>query len=142
MVPAIWVELDRLPLTPNGKIDRKAMPDLELTDVVTEYAAPRNETEEKLAKIWQSLLGVDRVGIYDNFFELGGHSLLAMRMVSSIRKELNTELNIRNVFVYSSIAGLGEYLDVQSKGTLLPAIVQKNVRNISPCHSARSVCGL
>ena len=123
MVPAICVELERLPLMPNGKIDRKALPDPDLMNTSDEYAAPRDETEQKLAMIWQELLGVDIVGINDDFFEIGGHSLLAMRIVSSIRRELNIELNIRDLFVYPSIAGISAYLVGQSKGTLLPAVV-------------------
>ena len=41
----------------------------------SEYAAPRNETEEMLTVIWQEVLGMDKAGIYDHFFESGGHSL-------------------------------------------------------------------
>ena len=59
-----------------------------------EYVAPRNEIEQAIAGIWQSLLGVEKTGIHDNFFEAGGHSLLATRVVSAIRKQLNAELSI------------------------------------------------
>ena len=123
MIPALWVELESLPLTTNGKIDRKALPDPEGTTAEGGYAAPRNETEQQLAAIWQELLGVERVGINDNFFEIGGHSLLAMRVVSAIRKELNVELTIRDLFVYPNIASLGVYLEEQAEGSLLPAII-------------------
>ncbi|WP_173964098.1 AMP-binding enzyme, partial [Flavobacterium collinsii] len=78
MVPMIWVELAELPLTSNGKLDRKALPDPDSSDLSTkEYVAPRTETEQQLAQIWENLLGVEKVGVHDNFFELGGHSLLA-----------------------------------------------------------------
>ncbi|HEY8780009.1 MAG TPA: amino acid adenylation domain-containing protein, partial [Mucilaginibacter sp.] len=123
MVPAIWVELDSIPLTSNGKTDRKALPDPGITNIATEYAAPRNETEAQLTAIWQELLNLERIGIFDNFFELGGHSLLAMRVVSAIRREMNTELSIRDLFVHPDIAGLGAHLDQQTKGSLLPAII-------------------
>ena len=123
MVPALWVELEQIPLTPNGKIDKKALPDPELADITAQYVAPRNETEQKLAAIWQELLGIEQAGINDNFFELGGHSLLAMRVVSAIRRELNVELNIRDLFVQPTIAGLAAYLDEQNQGTTLPAIM-------------------
>ena len=115
MVPALWVELESIPLTSNGKIDRKALPDPEITNIAAEYVAPRNDTEAKLVQIWQKLLGVERVGIHDNFFELGGHSLLAMRVVSAIRKELNVELSIRDLFVHPAIAGLSAYLENKSR---------------------------
>ena len=126
MVPAIWVELKSLPLTPNGKIDRKALPDPDMAAITTEYTAPRNATETQLAAIWQQLLGTERVGIHDNFFELGGHSLLAMRVVSAIRRELNAELTIRDLFVQPTIADLAVYLGEQTEGTTLPAIIAAN----------------
>jgi acyl carrier protein len=115
MVPALWVELQKLPLTPNGKIDKKALPDPELTDMVTEYIAPRNETEETLAKIWQELLNVERIGINDNFFELGGHSLLAMRAVSLIRRDLLVSIPIHMLFRFTSISDLSKYLELELK---------------------------
>jgi acyl carrier protein len=115
MVPALWVELEKLPLTPNGKIDKKALPDPELADRVTAYVAPRNETEETLAKIWQELLNVDRIGINDNFFELGGHSLLAMRAVSLIRRDLLVSIPIHMLFRFTSISDLSKYLELELK---------------------------
>ncbi|WP_425549134.1 AMP-binding enzyme, partial [Aquimarina addita] len=73
MVPGIWVELEALPLTSNGKIDKKALPDPDMSEAATaSYVAPRNDIEKQLAEIWQELLGVEKVGIHDNFFELGG----------------------------------------------------------------------
>ena len=85
-----------LPLTPNGKVDRKALPDPDASELSDkEYVAPRNEVEEKLAGIWQELLGIERVGIHDNFFELGGHSLLAMRVISAIRKNLKWKWQLK-----------------------------------------------
>jgi amino acid adenylation domain-containing protein/non-ribosomal peptide synthase protein (TIGR01720 family) len=123
MVPSLWLELEQIPLTPNGKIDRKALPDAELKSMTVEYVLPRNETEAKLAEVWQDLLGIARVGTYDNFFELGGHSLLAMRVASAVRRELNVELTIKDLFVYPDIASLGAYIEDQSKELLQPAMV-------------------
>ena len=124
MIPGLWVELNSFPITQNGKIDKKALPDVDITDLLNDtYVAPRNELEEKLATIWQELLGVERVGINDNFFELGGHSLLAIRVISSVRKELNVELNVRDLFTHPTIASFGAYIELQGKGTLLPPIV-------------------
>ena len=82
MVPSAFVVLDTLPQTHNGKLDRKALPAPDGSAVVRrEYEAPRTEAEEVLAEIWQTLLGIERVGRHDHFFELGGHSMLAMRLV-------------------------------------------------------------
>ncbi|CAM1366010.1 non-ribosomal peptide synthase/polyketide synthase [Tenacibaculum xiamenense] len=124
MVPTLWVELEKMPLTVNGKLDKKALPGIDGSILSTkEYVAPRNETEEKLVEIWQQLLGIEKIGVYDDFFELGGHSLLATRLVSLIRKDLEKEIAIREIFEYTSIADLALYIATQSKGVLLPEIV-------------------
>ena len=123
MVPALLMEMESLPLTATGKINRKALPDPDVTELLTnQYKAPRNEVETRLVEIWQGLLKVDRIGIEDNFFELGGHSVLVMRVIASIRKQLQVEVAIKDLFVYPTIAALAKHLALQSKGLLLPAI--------------------
>ncbi|MEO7533477.1 MAG: amino acid adenylation domain-containing protein, partial [Ferruginibacter sp.] len=129
MIPQLWVELESMPLTPNGKIDKKALPDPDASELLTnEYVAPRNELEGKLAGIWQELLNQERIGIYDNFFELGGHSLLAMRVISAIRRELEAELAIKALFVNPTIASLAVHLQGQHKEFLLPTIQKATER--------------
>ena len=80
--------------------------DVELLEKKSRYVAPRNETEEKLVKIFQEVLNVEKVGIYDNFFELGGHSLLATQLVSRIRSELEIELPLKALFGIKTLAEL------------------------------------
>ncbi|UOY05743.1 amino acid adenylation domain-containing protein [Muricauda sp. SCSIO 64092] len=124
MVPTIWVELDGMPLTANGKIDRASLPLPDQSSLSTRaYVGPRTETEESLAAIWQELLGVDRIGVLDNFFELGGHSLLATRLVSMVRRQMDVDLAIRDVFVHPTISELGGHISGHSTGVLLPSIV-------------------
>ncbi|MCA9131192.1 MAG: hypothetical protein KDB22_29110 [Planctomycetales bacterium] len=48
---------------------------------------PRNALELSLARIWEQLLQVDRVGIHDNFFDLGGDSITAMSLLARIVAE-------------------------------------------------------
>jgi amino acid adenylation domain-containing protein len=113
MVPRLWVRLDSLPLTPNGKTDKRALPEAE-TNNEESYTAPQTQAEKQLAKIWEELLGIEQVGTKDNFFELGGHSLLAMRVISQVRRELNKELKIRDLFVYPTIAELSKQLEEET----------------------------
>src|SRR5262249_20814922 len=68
--------------------------------------APRTPVEEALVAVWQEVLKVDQVGIEDNFFALGGHSLLAVQVISRIRRILDVEVSIRNIFEYPLIANL------------------------------------
>jgi acyl carrier protein len=105
MVPGAIVPLERLPLNANGKVDRKALPAPEFT-AYSAYEPPRGETEEKLAAIWAEVLGVERVGRNDNFFELGGHSLLSARLVARLHAAMQSELTIRDVFQYPTLAAM------------------------------------
>jgi amino acid adenylation domain-containing protein len=123
MVPQLWVNVDAFPVTSNGKIDKRALTQLSPSaNLFNEYAAPRNQTEIKLAEIWKDLLGAEQVGIHDNFFELGGHSLLAMRVVSQLRREMNSDVSIRHIFNYPTIALLSVHV-AQQKSDGMPAII-------------------
>ena len=112
MVPSAFVQLDTLPLTPNGKIDRRALPQPEIEETVSStFIPPRNSTEEQLAMIWSSVLGIEQVGIHHNFFELGGHSLLATQVISRIRQVFEMELPLRALFEVPTVAELGERIE-------------------------------
>ncbi|MEY4544399.1 MAG: pyoverdine synthetase [Pseudomonadota bacterium] len=104
MVPAQIGVLAALPRTPNGKIDRRALPELELSHV-QQGRAPEGETELVLAEIWQGLLGLERVGADDNFFELGGDSIISLQVVSRAR-ERGLLLAPRDLFLHQTVAGL------------------------------------
>ncbi|WP_019411376.1 amino acid adenylation domain-containing protein [Pseudomonas psychrophila] len=109
MVPAHMVQLARLPLSANGKLDRRALPEPQLAQ--GHYRAPRNALERALVKIWQDVLGLDRVGIDDNFFELGGDSLQVLKVISRVRNqpELGVSLKLRDLMQKPCIAELSGY---------------------------------
>lgn len=94
MVPAVFVVLDALPRLPNGKLDRRALPEPPAgrQGLETEFVAPADELEERLAAIWSELLRAEQVGVHDSFFELGGHSLLAVQLLARVEAELGVEL--------------------------------------------------
>ncbi|HYR09574.1 MAG TPA: amino acid adenylation domain-containing protein, partial [Longimicrobium sp.] len=98
MVPSAFVALDAIPMTANGKVDRRALPEPDLSGDADAYVAPRTPTEEIVADVWAELLGVDRVGARDGFFALGGHSLLGTRVVSRIRDRLGAEVPLAALF--------------------------------------------
>lgn len=139
MIPALWVTLERLPLTPNGKIDKKALSTIERSDLSTnKFVGPWNELEERLARMWQSMLQIERVGRHENFFELGGHSLLAMRIVARIRRELAVDITIKDLFINPTIAELAGDLEVSYKKKIKSLIPIKISGNRVPFYI---VCG-
>jgi amino acid adenylation domain-containing protein len=111
MVPAACVWMQAYPRTPSGKTDRAALPAPGSDAYATRgYEAPAGETEEALAEIWADLLGVERVGRHDDFFQLGGHSLLATRLVFRIRREMDVEISVSDVFEKPGLSLLAQQL--------------------------------
>ena len=100
MVPSEFVTLTALPLTPSGKLDRKALPEpgADPGGLARTYVAPRDLVEIKLVRLWQKVLGVDRVGVEDDFFELRGHSLLAARLLYEIERAFGRRLPLTVIF--------------------------------------------
>jgi amino acid adenylation domain-containing protein len=111
MIPASFESLSSLPLTPSGKIDRKALSCQHPSPSRTaEQCAAPNTVEQKLAAIWEDLLGIEHVGIHDSFFDLGGHSLLGVRLFSRIEQEFGRRLPLALIFRAPTIATLADYL--------------------------------
>ena len=112
MIPSAFVTLEELPLTPNGKVSLRALPTPELSGGDPESAAlPRTPVEERLAALWQELLGLSRVGIQESFFSLGGHSLLATRLLSRVREAFGVEITFRALFTAPTIEEMAALLE-------------------------------
>jgi acyl carrier protein len=73
-------------------------------DLGTEYEPPSNELEERIADVWQALLGVQHVGIHDDFFALGGHSLLATQIIARLKDMFELELPLKVIFEAPTVA--------------------------------------
>ncbi|MEM9822967.1 MAG: amino acid adenylation domain-containing protein, partial [Bacteroidota bacterium] len=119
MQPNHYCFVEELPTNLSNKVDQNKLVQLlqamdQVGNVANEasYAAPRNETETKLAKIWQGLLNLDKVGIHDNFFELGGDSIVIIQVVSRA-KRMGIQLSPRDMFQFQTIATLVENVEKQ-----------------------------
>ena len=87
---------------------RKALRDLHVQEAVV---PPRNETEKKVAEIWEEVLGRSQVSIFENFFEQGGSSLQALQLITLIRERFQIELPLRLLFEVRTIAGISDALN-------------------------------
>jgi len=140
MVPSTVIFLEAFPLTPNGKLDRLALSNPAFTKgdsliddmpiKIDETNEAINDIEEKLTKIWQSLLRVEQVGIHDNFFDLGGDSLTAASLLISIEMELGTRLPVSTFFKGPTIAQLIEAIS----GAYKPEDLPKGTESLIPIH--------
>ncbi|WP_371783796.1 non-ribosomal peptide synthetase/MFS transporter [Streptosporangium subroseum] len=106
MVPPVIVILDELPLTPLGKVDRARLPIPEAAPAA-ERVAPSTPSELRIAAVWESILGVEDVGVDDDFFALGGDSFRAVRAV----REIDPALRVIDLFTRPTIRELAAHLD-------------------------------
>jgi amino acid adenylation domain-containing protein len=113
MIPSAFVVLPSLPVTPNGKVDRLALPEPDGTrpDLESAYVAPASPLELRIAEIWRSVLGVDRVGLRDLFFDLGGHSLLLVEVHDALRAFAPRPVSVVDLFHHPTIEALAAFLE-------------------------------
>jgi acyl-coenzyme A synthetase/AMP-(fatty) acid ligase/aryl carrier-like protein len=87
MIPSAYVKMDALPRTPNGKLDKRGLPEPDLTAAkANKNTEPRNAEEQKMSEIWAEVLRLKTVGIDDNLFELGADSLHVFQIVARANK--------------------------------------------------------
>ncbi|MFE6503733.1 SDR family NAD(P)-dependent oxidoreductase [Kitasatospora sp. NPDC057738] len=100
----------------------------ERPDILTEFVAPRGDTERAICELWQELLGIETVGIQDSFFDLGGNSLIAIQLVSTINTRLGTKLALGDLYeglTAAHLAGLAEQPLQQTTGSNLKALEER-----------------
>ena len=127
LMPDAVMLLEAIPQTANGKVDKRALPEPDMTQWLQEtYVAPTNDTEEQLCAIWQQVLGLPKVGIADNFFEIGGHSISATKVISEIRSQLHIELPVRTIFEHLTIGLFAQAMQAMASQSVRPAITPQD----------------
>ncbi|MFE4517269.1 amino acid adenylation domain-containing protein [Kitasatospora sp. NPDC056783] len=111
LVPTSYTPLDALPLNANGKVDRAALPAPEEVRE-RESVAPRTVVEERIAEIWQDLLGT-AVGVHDNFFHSGGNSILAITLIAELQADFEIRMPVRAVFEGPTVAEMAAAVEAE-----------------------------
>ncbi|NIO87699.1 MAG: amino acid adenylation domain-containing protein [Candidatus Aminicenantes bacterium] len=116
MIPAYFVRVEKIPLTANGKVDKEALPEPEV-QTEANYAAPRDDLENGLVRIWSRVLGVEKdiIGIDTDFFNLGGHSLKATLLIAGVHKELEVKIPLAELFKAPTIREMAAYIKTVKK---------------------------
>lgn len=111
MIPSHFIRLDELPLSPSGKVNRK---ELEKREIVLNRKKPNHsqltEIEDRVLRIWEETLKVSGFEPEDGFFDAGGDSLLAVAVAERIKKELDCEFSVTELFEYSTIRAVSQYI--------------------------------
>jgi amino acid adenylation domain-containing protein len=111
MVPATFHRRGSLPLTPNGKINKKALIALaaELDVVGQAVESPETPTEQRLAQVWATVLGIPghEIGRQDNFFDRGGTSLSAVKVAIALERQVS----LKDIIRQPVLTDLAELID-------------------------------
>ncbi|GKU76572.1 amino acid adenylation domain-containing protein [Paenibacillus sp. L3-i20] len=121
MIPAVFYGIDIVPKTSNGKLDRRALK--LFTNRLASHVQSSikdsdvSETENNIRRVWREVLKAEDVGLHDHFFDLGGNSILLMRLHAKLEKEFAWGLQIVDLFTYTTIARLAEWVDEKQRET-------------------------
>ncbi|WP_423379105.1 amino acid adenylation domain-containing protein [Burkholderia sp. LMG 32019] len=142
--PHRFVRCDALPYTLNGKIDRAALREKIAAARDTAQGggdAPRTPTEQQLAGLWQTLLGLDVVPSRDDrFFALGADSLAAMQLQAAIRAAVRVNLRLDTLFADPVLAELAEAVDRAERETGEPLAAITARRMTADSADAAAAC--
>lgn len=113
----------------------------ERPDLESEYIAPRDELEAKLAAFFSEFLGITEVGVTDDFFDLGGHSLIAVRFFQRVKRELGVELGLSVLFEAPTVESIAERIRPLLEERVRPEVHQVSSRHIVPIDGGRGQGG-
>ncbi|MFE7435491.1 amino acid adenylation domain-containing protein [Streptomyces tendae] len=114
LIPTRLRLVDRLPVTASGKTDHAALAALPAEDVTPDNGgcgALETAGQREIARVWQEVLQVERIGADSNFFDLGGHSLTALRVVARLRERRWPGLRLHDLYAGRTVAGLAAVLE-------------------------------
>jgi amino acid adenylation domain-containing protein len=108
MIPATFVRLDTIPVGAAGKVNRSALPAPNGENLLRDeaFVGARTPTEQRVATIIVSLLGLSSMSVSDNFFYLGGDSLFGIQVIARLCETFHVELPLLSLFDYPTVAGL------------------------------------
>ena len=144
MVPSRVVTMQAFPLTPNGKLDVRALPppgEAEL-EAATEPVGPRDEVEQRLARVWAGVLGREPAGIRQDFFDAGGDSLLAAGLFVEIEQAFGRNLPLATLLDAPTIETLAAVLrDREGAASWSPLVALQPAGSLRPFFCVHGVGG-
>ena len=128
MIPSAWVRLEKLPISPNGKLDRAALPKPDSTQMETiEYVAPTTATEKVLAKIFEEVLNLERVGVTADLLKMGADSIQLFQITARANRG-GIKITAKQLLQYRNARALAAAADSspneEAAGKPLPTLAQ------------------
>jgi amino acid adenylation domain-containing protein len=118
MRPAVLVPMESLPRNASGKLDRRALQNISLPEILNhgdDDDITLTDTETKLKQIWMDIVALSKIKIQirknSDFFSVGGNSLLLLRLQREIRHSFKKEIPLSELFRNSNLGTLAQRID-------------------------------
>ncbi|MBL9123808.1 MAG: hypothetical protein JNG90_09265, partial [Planctomycetaceae bacterium] len=134
LVPRMWRTVPTLGRTSTGAIVLEQLPPVfrPRGQAPHPYRAPRDLLEERLARVWSEVLGVEPIGLDDDFSDLGGHSSLAVALLARVENEFGRELSLAALLEQPTIAYLAELLKRDPRSSAASPLVPIRAQGSRP----------
>ena len=90
-------------------------------ELIKHSAEPKTEVEGQLAKIWESLLNIEKPSKYVSFYSLGGYSLLVVKLLSQINGKYGLKIKLAKFNESDTIESLARYIEKHRAPDLMDA---------------------
>ena len=139
MIPNFFMRLKSLPLTVNHKVDKKSLPEIDISTikVTTKYVEPKTETEINLCNAFKEILNIPEIGIKTDIFEYNLDSLEIIRIQTLLLK-YNYKLNTQDFYQYRTIESLAKSIEKDIDQTSIDEvsnIMETNLININKSYN-------
>ena len=131
MIPSYFVKLDKIPLTLNHKVDRKALPEPQKSEFITdEIILPKTKTEKILYENIKKELNLSKFGINTDLFNFNIDSLDIIRIQTRLLDE-NIKLNTQDFYKYRTIEALAKFIEKENlkETPIYDEVYLKNINN-------------
>ena len=112
MCPSVYVIVDEFPLTLNRKIDKHRLPEPVWNETAENSAF--SVSENRLADIWDSLLGIRPQSEDDTFLSLGGDSLSIMYLAGLIEQQFGIHVSVSDLHQCPTLKTMAAFVDKQN----------------------------
>ncbi len=130
MRPSSYTRLTDMPLTVNGKLDQAALPMPSMMFVSREREIPQSLSgiEERVARIFEDVLGLLRIGPDDNFFDCGGTSLLLINAHLRLQAQFEMPIPVTIMFECPTVRSLAKRLSNDKPSSSERSVVQQQAQ--------------
>ncbi len=110
-----YFTINTMPYLSSGKIDKKALLALALKEPKSNQENFKFSFKCPLVRVFEKIFKIENISLEDDFFSLGGHSLLALELAAHIKKEMDIQISVTDIFLYPIIKDLDEWLISQKE---------------------------